>query len=239
MKKVWLALIVAAALAAARPSSACDLMYRVAFPSPDTVRLTGTVVDYIPIVATAVAAPAWQAGRQLAGLRIAVLEMVSGPMVGSETVVAPMFYGPDCMSYAASREMLERDYPLGSKVAVRGRTTDSRDVPVIAESNKQQFVAKIPDTLYRTSEGDLDFREWGVTISRDIVDFEFDRAVLTLARRSGDRSARLRNLARYKNWGVIPDARTRYRQLVGESGLGTRERTELLEQFQQLFPYLK
>jgi hypothetical protein len=71
------------------------------------------------------------------------------------------------------------------------------------------------------------------------VEFEFDRAILTLAGRPGDRYARLRNLASARVWSGMPDARVRYQQLVATSGLDDRQRANLIEEFQQRHPASK
>jgi hypothetical protein len=126
-------------------------------------------------------------------------------------------------------------------VAIRGRPTTSPNVRVIVEINQPEFVAKIPEGLHRTVEGDLDFERYRA-FDYQIEEFEFDRVVLTFAGRPGDRYARLRNLAQAGVWNardMIPDALARYQQLVAESGLDPRQRAELLEVFQRRRPFLK
>ena len=240
MKTIWLVVIMLAAVGAARPASACELVYRSAFPTSSEVRLTGSVVGYVPISSTPsvnipTIAPSWQA----VGLRVAVREVVSGPVTAPEAVVAVLPYGADCRSFAANREMLERDFPIGLNVAVRGRATGSSAVPVIAESHEYEFVVNLPASLPRTPQGDLDFQNRDVKLMGMIAEFECDRAILTLANRSADRLARLRNLGQCRSWAGMSDGRARYQRLVDESGLGARERADLIEEFQRSHPLLK
>jgi hypothetical protein len=257
MKSLSLAMTVLVGILWAPPVSACELFYRATFPTSELVRLTGIVVGYVDIAAQR---PTRQAEPDListilprpAGLRVAIREVVSGPVNGTETIVAVLPYGNDCVSFTANRDILERDYPVGSNLAVRGRATGSPEVPVIAEANQYQFVVTIRDDLPRTAQGDLDVRKTVVAnpgadaaaiaaaqaLVR-IVEFECDRAVLTLTARPGDRAERLRNLAGCRMWRGMPDGLTRFRQLVAESGLAVGDQERLLAEFQQLHPSLK
>jgi hypothetical protein len=231
-----------ATLGSRGPADACELAYRTAFPTPEAVRLSGTVVGYVqipgvPAVKLSPMSAGWQA--TVSGLRVAVREIVSGPVSGTEAIVALFPHTTDCMSIAATRETLERDYPIGSMLAVRGRATGSPDVPVIAETNTFEFVVTIPNDLPRLAQGDLDYRMLDATVRSRIIEFEFDRAILAFARRRGNEYERLRNLALPRVWDGMPDARALYGQLVEKSGLGARERADLLDQFQQWHPRSK
>jgi hypothetical protein len=240
MSKRWIAVIALAVLLAARPSSACDLIYRATFPMPDVVRLTGSVVAYATISSSpSLTLPTLSPGPP-AGLRIAVREVVSGPVRAPEAVVAVLPHGPGCDSFAATREMLERDYPLGTTVAVRGRATRSVDVPVVVESTQWEFVTRFPAAVPRTPFGDLDFRSRDIHLLGSIVDFECDRAILRMAERtSGDRFARLLNLGSCRSWHAIPDALAHYRTLVSASGLEAPAQAELLVRFRETHPLVK
>jgi hypothetical protein len=159
MKCWWLIVAALAVVLAARPSNACELLYRPQFPNPAAVRLTGSVLGHLPLATTtAVTIPTVGPQWQGAALRIGIREIVSGVVAGKETTVALLYYGSDCRSFVANRDILQRDFPVGSVVAVRGRATGSSSIPIIAELHEREFVALVPNDLPMTPQGDLDFQ---------------------------------------------------------------------------------
>jgi hypothetical protein len=227
--------------AGATRSDACDLVFIAEFPTREATRLTGIVIGFELVDGTTVSKAAPDAvrlpgaDRGVEALRIAIHDVVSGGVSASETTVVPLSFGPDCRTLLGSyqRDYMQQTYPLGTLVAVHGRSAGSSMAVIVAESNRQEFVAKIPGTITRTSEGDLDFRKGNSNLNTFVEQFEFARVVLTLGRSRSTRYERLENLAFSSGWQYFRDARRRYSRLLSDSGLTAPQRQELLRRFDE------
>ncbi|HKH73638.1 MAG TPA: hypothetical protein VKA59_19905 [Vicinamibacterales bacterium] len=131
-------------------------------------------------------------------VRVRIQEAVGGTMREGDAEVALLGYGADCESTPYERQTLERAFPIGTRVVVFGaaRVRDAGTAVVVAEENRSHYVVRIPQSVPRTSYGDIDFQR--ANGNGPFLDFEFDRIVLTLLKNPvKDRVPRLKNLAYY------------------------------------------
>ena len=120
------------------------------------------------------------------------------------------------------------------------RVRDAGTSVVVAEENRSQYVVRIPQSVPRTSDGDVDFHR--VNGSGPFLDFEVDRIILTLAKRPVQgRALRLKNLAYYfANPDLfMPTVREVYDRLVSASGIPDAEGQALREDFDRLLRTLR
>jgi hypothetical protein len=165
-------------------------------------------------------------------------EIVSGSMGPGERPVVVASTGRDCRGRPATRQELERLYPIGTAIAVRGssRAKTVAGSLLVADEAKGGFVQPVPSRVIRTRAGDLDFVRFDMTQpgASAFVEFEFDRAALTLGKsRPQERIARVENLAAYPGFAYTPAARFMYRNLVVASGAPAAERDRLLREFEE------
>jgi hypothetical protein len=206
---------------------------RAEFPIPDAVRLTGTVIGHLPVAWRALPLPRPSSRLPVGVLRIAIRENISGSIRGSETVVATLSYGASCESITPGTDYLEREYPIGAEIIVRGRATGSAEVPVISESNRLEYVVKIPADLPRTPYGDLDFSTNDIGRYGYVADYEFERAVLLLNQHRRETYERLLNLAAATAWRNFSDGRQRYIALIEAHRVNRSQRRALLARFDE------
>ena len=220
----------------ADPAGACDRRWPVRRGLPRRVqaRVVGVVSGY------SVAPPSLGALSGVPVLLLRVDEVVSGALARGDVQVVATITGPGCRTVPATRTVLEQTYAIGTAVVASG---EARRAPltragavVVADEAKGGFVQAVPSSVVRTSAGDLDFARFDANQpgAWAFVEFEFDRAALTLGRsRPRERIARVENLAAYPGFAHTPAARFMYRNLVVASGAPVAERDRLLRAFEE------
>jgi hypothetical protein len=196
-------------------------------PSPDAVRISGVIAGYgAPRpVGLLIDAPT---------LQVRVQEVISGNIREVDAEAALLNYGADCRSTPEERQTLERMFPVGTPIVVLGvaRVRGGTAI-IVVETNSSNYVVRIPQSVIRTSYGDVDFQRFD---ARDAFgDFEFARVILTLPNTAvADRAARLRNLAYYHWFRGMPNAGEFYTKIVSNGGVSQAEGRALREHFDQL-----
>jgi len=222
-------------------------------PDPNGVRITGVIAGYRPARPVGLLTPA-------PTLYVRIREVVSGTVQGDDAEVAPLAYGADCRSMPYERQALERIFPIGTTIVVFGVAgVGHAGTPVVvAETNRSQYVVRIPQGVTRTSDGDVDFqRSDGIG---PFEDFEFDRVLLTVPKIPvAQRVSRLRNLTyfsglrdprtagecyapvpRVRNFAYYSSLRDRrtarecFAQLVSSSGVSKADAQALRDSFERL-----
>jgi len=209
-------------------------------PKPDLVRIAGVITGYgtaarpVPVVDSAPT------------LYVRVQQVVSGSVREGDAEVVLLFYGADCRSTPSERKELERVFPVGNPVVVFGVDAGVRNAgrsTVLAEMNSGAYVAGVPQGVTLTSFGDVDFQRLeDLPYRRDFqyMQFEFEKVILTLPKTAaGERVSRLRNLAHYKSFPYLRDAREFYAQLVSTSNIPERQGRALREEFDLLLRKLR
>jgi len=217
-------------------AEACDraLPVRHGLPRRGGGRVVGIVSGY------SVAPPALGSLAGVPVLLLRVDEVVSGAVGHGDVLVVVTITGPGCRAVPAPRPVLEQAYGIGTPVVARG---EARRVPsirggavIVADEAKGGFVQPVPSRVVRTRAGDLDFARFDANQpgAPAFVEFEFDRAALTLGKsRPRERIARVENLAAYPGFAYTPAARFMYRNLVVASGAPAAERDRLLREFEE------
>ena len=205
-------------------------------PNRDVARAVGVIAGY------GVATDPVENVASAPSLLVRLDDIISGDIKPGVTQVVDLFFGPDCRTAPFKPGELEQFFPIGTPVAVTGRSVElpraSGTRAIVVELNQGAQVVRIPPNVVRTALGDLDFMRFEpAPAGWWFLDIEYERAVLKLADAPKNQQfRRLENLAYYQGFANMQRARAFYGELVSDSRISASERRRLLKHFAQVQP---